>query len=483
MLDSGEGWFVGRSRLMGSLREHLDATSQRGRILAVRGRRQVGKSTALERFVEGCGVPYLYATGVYRGSARQHLDGLAAAAHQSRVPLPGADELFAAPPASWRDALGKIGLAARSGPVVVVLDEFPWFVGTDPSLEGELQAVWDRVWEKLPVLLVLIGSDVAMMDRLTGYGRPLFGRVRDVRLGALDPGEVAQALPHADAQEVLDAYLITGGYPRLVQDLVGSGRPTRDWAARCFADPFSPLLATGRFIMDAEFPDSPAASHVLAVIGSQDSGRPGFTDIVSAVADPDERKSTETAVTRALGLLSGPKELIERELPAWAAPKTRLRRYRVADPYLRFWFRYVDQQADLVWRGRPDLPLARFEQDWPTWRGHSVEPVVRQSLLRLAVDHPELGGVEQVAPWWTRDGQTEIDVVATTRATTAVVGTIKWRYSGGVTRHELVRLAHAASLVPHAADARLAAVFPAGDAPAEADLVFRAEDLLAAWRP
>ena len=137
---------------------------------------------------------------------------------------------------------------------------------------------------------------------------------------------------------------------------------------------------------------------------------------------------------------------------------------------------------DLIARGRPDLPLARFERDWPTWRGQSVEPVVRQSLLRLAARHPDLADVEQVAPWWTRDAQTEIDVVATTRTTTPMVGTIKWRTSGGVTRQEIARLAHAATLVPHTEDVQLAAVFPAGDAHSEADLTFRATDLLEAWR-
>ncbi len=77
--------------------------------------------------------------------------------------------------------------------MIAVLDEFPWLVGGDRTLEGELQAAWDRSLERLPVLLILVGSDVAMMDSLASHGRPLFGRVSPLVIPALDPGEVADA--------------------------------------------------------------------------------------------------------------------------------------------------------------------------------------------------------------------------------------------------------------------------------------------------
>lgn len=35
-----------------------------------------------------------------------------------------------------------------------------------------LQRAWDRVLEKKPVLLVLIGSDLSMMEALNSDGRP-----------------------------------------------------------------------------------------------------------------------------------------------------------------------------------------------------------------------------------------------------------------------------------------------------------------------
>ncbi|MEU6081497.1 hypothetical protein [Streptomyces sp. NPDC047108] len=63
-------------------------------------------------------------------------------------------------------------------------------------------------------------------------------------------------------------------------------------------------------------------------------------------------------------------------------PDTKNKRYRIADPYLRFWLAFLVRAIPLVERGRGDVALERFERSWTTWRGRAVEPVVRASLLR-----------------------------------------------------------------------------------------------------
>jgi len=469
---------------LADLRAHLDAAraSGRGRMIAIRGRRQVGKSAVVERFAELSGLPYAFATGVQGASGRDQLQALASAARQSRVPLLDADALFARAPASWRDAFGALELVARQGPVIVVLDEFPWMAQADPALESVLQAAWDRALEKLPVLLILIGSDVTMMERLASHGRPLFGRLRPLVVEPLNLGEVAELFAGWSAAQVVDAHLVVGGFPRLLTDLAESSSGVEAFVRASLRDPFSPLLATGRLIMDAEFPNPVMAARLLSAIGADDRGHPRFTDLVPEATDPAERKAAETATTRALALLSGPKRLIEQETPAWAPATSRLRRYRVTDPYLRFWFRYVNGWAELVERGRADLAIDHFDRDWTSWRGRAVEPLARQSLLRLAGAREDLREIRQVSPWWSRDGQTEVDAVAMDAARSVLVGTIKWRANQGVTARDMTQLAQALARVPRADGARLAAICRQGRRPAGADLVFTAEDLVGAWR-
>jgi len=45
-----------------------------------------------------------------------------------------------------------------------------------PATDGALQTAWDRLLSRRPVLLLMLGSDLHMMERLTAYDRPFFGR-------------------------------------------------------------------------------------------------------------------------------------------------------------------------------------------------------------------------------------------------------------------------------------------------------------------
>jgi AAA+ ATPase superfamily predicted ATPase len=62
-----EFWGRTRERLHDEL-GHV-RTSGTGRMLAIRGRRQVGKSRLLTEMVEQAGVPYLFTTAVKNGTA------------------------------------------------------------------------------------------------------------------------------------------------------------------------------------------------------------------------------------------------------------------------------------------------------------------------------------------------------------------------------------------------------------------------------
>lgn len=81
-----------------------------------------------------------------------------------------------------------------------------------------------------------------------------------------------------------------------------------------------------------------------------------------------------------------------------------------------------------------------------------------------------------------RDNSVEVDVVAMTAASTALVGTIKWKATGRVTRGEIDALRRARDRVPRSEDALLAAISPTGTAPNSADVAYSASDLLDAWR-
>jgi uncharacterized protein len=473
--------FVGRRGHLADLTARFGrvAAEGRGEMLAVRGRRQVGKSRLYTEFVESGGVPHVFFTAVKNGSVAVQMEAFQRDAGESAGSVPAGEVLFEDVPANWSTLLGQLRLVAASGPLVVVLDEFPWACETAPTLEGELQNAWDRYLQHLPILLILVGSDVAMMARLTEHDRPLYGRAGEEVIRPFNPAEVAEAIDTSNPMVAFDAYLTTGGYPKLVDDVRRSGS-VRSYVARGLRDENTDLVVVAQRSLEAEFPADAQARRVLSAIGGHDVGQSTFSTVVGMLGN--DAATSGVVLTRSLRVLSEQKQVLTIEHPAGAKSNTRQRRYRVADPYLRFWFRFIEPHIANITRGRGDVALAAFEAGWSSWRGLAIEPVVRDAVLRLAPSLPLLAAVTDVAPWWSRDNSVEVDVVASAGTRVVALGSVKWRERRRVTVSELQDLSAARSTVPHSGAARLVVVCPAGvDSSVDADVVLSAADLLEAW--
>jgi uncharacterized protein len=474
--------FVGRSGQLASLRRRFEDVSRErtGQMIAVRGRRQVGKSRLYTEFIAREQTPHVYYTALKDAGADAQLEAFQRDVLEASTPLPDAETLFASRPTSWSDAFGRIRLAAERGPIVVVLDEFPWAAQSDPSLEGALQVAWDRHLQHLGVLLVLIGSDIHMMERLTDHDRALYGRAIEDVVRPFNPAEIAEAIAPTSAMAVFDALLVTGGYPKLLADLRAGGSPL-EYVRRGFHDENSNMVVVAQRSLAAEFPPEAQARRVLSAIGGEPVGHATFSSVVGRL--PDEGSTAATALARALKVLGNDKGVVAIDTPSGMDPSSKLRRYRVDDPYLRFWFRFVEPQLAAIARGRADLAVAAFDRGWEAWRGVAIEPIVHQAVDRLSPELDLISESEEVASWWTRDNTVEVDLVASgRRGAVLAIGSVKWRERRQFTPDELLTLAQARSRIPGASGAPLIAVCPAGGRPnLAADLILDADDLLAAW--
>jgi AAA+ ATPase superfamily predicted ATPase len=435
----------------------------------LRGRRRVGKSRLVERFAERCGAPFLFyaATGA---SPQADLARLERDAQTSTLPM--AHLVAAARPDSWDAAFDVLAAAVpHNQPSVFVMDEVPYLMDESGAFEGMLQRAWDRVLETKPVLLILIGSDLSMMEALNSYGRPFHQRGREMVLGPLNPAEVGSMLG-LEAAEAFDAALVTGGVPLICTEWP-HGAGIWDFLGEALADPVSALLVSAERSLAAEFPPTVQARAVLSAIGS---GERTFSNIARAAGGIGA-----TPLQRALNLLTE-KRVVAAELPVSLKP-SKDRRYRVADPYLRFWLKSLGPSMGEIERGRGDLTLERIRQNWTSWRGRAVEPLIRESLIRLLPD-AHLPAAPAVGGYWTRTNDVEIDLVGADRAPIAkellFVGSVKWLENSPFDRHDLAALhRHRAALT--ADPVPVAAVSRSGIDCKGLDTVYSPADLLAAW--
>jgi hypothetical protein len=209
------------------------------------------------------------------------------------------------------------------------------------------------------------------------------------------------------AADAVDALLITGGFPEIVQAW-RPGMSRAQFLQDSVSNPLSPLLMAGELSLLGEFPD---ASHARAVLEAIGSGERTFSAIAAQAGGI--RALPSGTLSPLLSVLQE-KRVLAADLPLSATPDNKNKRYRIADPYLRFWLAFLHRAIPLIERGRGDLALARIEQSWSTWRGRAVEPLVRDSLLRLLPD-ADWPDTEAVGGWWNRQNKPEIDLVGTDR--------------------------------------------------------------------
>lgn len=415
-----------------------------GRAVLIRGRRRVGKSRLVEEFLEQARLPHVFFTAV-GGSREEDLAGFAAEVTASRLPDAPRSGDFAAP-LTWDAALTMLASALPAdSPSVVVLDEMPYLVREDPTFEGALQKAFDRTLSKLPVLLILIGSDITMMEQLNTYGRPFYQRGTEMIVPPLNPAEVASMLdlPPADA---FDAYLVSGGLPLILEEWP-HGAGLWQYLELALRRPTSALLVSGERTLAAEFPTETQARTVLGAIGH---GERTFTLIGRAAGGLNP-----SSVSRSLELLTS-RRMVAAERPLSTKP-SRETRYRLADPYLRFWLSFIGPGITAVERGRGDRVLDTIRASWTSWRGRAIEPVIREALWRLGADEGQLPvGTHAIGGYWTRTNDPEIDIVGADRSPIAkkitLVGSIKWLENKPFNNRDLAQLLTHRSQLPGADD-------------------------------
>ena len=478
--------FIGRRTELSLLTKRIDHITRTGTGLAVavRGRRQVGKSRLVQELCDRSGLPYLYFTAVKGASVPESTAQFLAALTESDLPNDHALLLSTPPLGGWSDMLRVLAGALPDQPCIVVLDELPWLAEQDETFDGLLQVVWDRLLSRRPILLLLLGSDLHMMQRLTAYDRPFYGRADNLVLGPLNLAETAAAAG-LEGSDAIDAHLITGGLPGILLRWP-AGTSADDYLRDECADPASPLFAVPEQSLASEFPNPDVARRVLEAVGGDART---YANIASTAGGRGGSVSSGT-LSPLLRQLTDDKQALADDQPlSTSSGKPTL--YRVADSNLRLYLAILRDVYNLTQRGRPEAGYALVQRRWTSWRGRAVEPLIRASLeqatLNGSLPWPD---VQAVGGWWNRQFNPEIDLVGADRAPIAsqihFCGSLKW-LGTPFDAHDLRQLREGARQVPgfDASHTGLIAVTRSGaDLPADAvDVVWGPDDVVSAWQP
>jgi uncharacterized protein len=421
--------FIGRQEELAVLTEAYEGPGSA--FIPIYGRRRVGKSELILHHLEGR--PGLYFLGKKAPAALQIREFLEEAAAVIGEPL-----LATLPAESWSAALDAVvSRWRRPQKLILAFDEFQWTVGASPEMPSVLQEKWDRDWKLSGrVLLIVCGSYVGFMEReILGRKSPLFGRrTAQILLRPFGYREAAEFHPHYSVVDRARTYFVCGGIPYYLQFFSDRNSVEANISSQLLTE-HAALFREGDFLLREELREVEVYYGVLLAVAA---GRVTPQAIANeTTADPRTLHYYLQQLTE-LGYLHRRYPLTEDRR------RTRMVRYDLSDPLLRFWFRFVFPNTSyLLHMGTQRAFQERIRPYLDAYFGSCFERLCREALPWL-YRRERVPAAFEVGEYWSK--RVQIDVVGMRDDGWTDLGECKW---GAVRSPQRVEVELEAKLAPY----------------------------------
>ena len=396
--------------------------------IVIYGRRRVGKTSIINEFCKD--KPTIFFSALLEGTAKDNLKTLSRAIYTYKEP----ESTDAPEYNSYDSALNEITRLATNERIVFVIDEYPYLVRSYPSISSRLQHLIDHTWKDSKLYLILCGSSMSFMEnQVLGYQSPLYGRrTGQFKIEPLTYKDTAVFNPDLDNVTNSFVYGVTGGIPHYINKLNVQGD-------------FHNALLENLFDSSAYLFEEP--TNLL----KQELREPAvYNSIITAIAEGSSRMNE---ICMKSGIDSGPCSkylnvlinlgILKKETPMTEKPGKKTI-YSIADPFFRFWYRFVPNNMTPIVSGRIEKIYDKaINAHLNDYMGLIFEKMCREYLLYYA---DNLGfQLIDIGQWWGTDSiekkQIQIDLVGTTdNKNEFLIGSCKFRNDAiGIDELELLK--------------------------------------------
>lgn len=396
--------FIDREKELAFLEEKW---RERGaQLIILWGKRRVGKTELVKRFIKD--KPHVYFLSESTSEFEQ-LKRFSFAIGQffkeSLLETRGFGE--------WEESFKYI--KEKNQRFVLVIDEFPYLIQSNPAISSLFQKAWDEYWSKSNLYLILLGSSMAMMEtEVLGYKAPLYGR----RTGQwkIDPMTFESAGRFRKGKDFEDRLLhfsVAGGVPAywvLFSQEKDFLKNLRDHVLR----KGQMLYDEVEFILREELREP---RYYFSLLQAISQGKQKLSEIVNATGIP------QSMANKYLGVLSDLR-IVVREIPITEerALKSKKGLYQITDEFFRFWFRFIYPMRAEIEMDRTENVLNHIKKGMPQYLSSIYEKVAIETLWNHT---DKLFPFTSIGRWW--DKNEEIDIVGLNKDLNSILfGEVKW---------------------------------------------------------
>ncbi len=383
------------------------------------GRRRVGKTELLLKFLEG-------KTGIYFLSTTEG-DKSNINAFQEKASEIFGEYIKNIEINDWYNLFkvlienAKFKEITKQEKFVIIFDEFSYLILGNKNIPSIFQKIWDEILSKENVMLILCGSVLSIMEnKVLGYKSPLYGRrTAQLELQPLEFKYLCEFFPNYSIEDLSKVWFILGGIPAYLLKF-DKNLPLWENVERNILHKESYLYKEADFLLVQEFREPKNYKIILKAIsmGNHTLGEIcNFTGL------------DKSMVSKYLDVLSNLK-LIREIIPVTASQKYKRRLYVITDPYFNFWFRFVYPNLIDLEAERYETVLSKIKSEFNQYSGYMFEYLVEE-LIRKRYFFRNFSFTKIGKEWGkipkTRDVY-EIDVVALNEQTKEILFVeCKWK--------------------------------------------------------
>jgi uncharacterized protein len=374
---------IGRTREKELLTGLLE--SNRPELLALYGRRRVGKTFLVDEFFEG--KARMFAITGARNTTPELQLARFAVEMQNKFQISGDDAVYR----NWDEALNALVTAVESTlsqaseeRLVVFFDEIPWLDEKNSGFLSALDYAWNRHFSKSrfgKLLIIICGSAASWMIRKVINDKGgLHNRVTEtLRLMPFTLRETRQYLESLDVRldnrQLTEIYMALGGIPAYLRHVRPGLSSTQIINELCFTD--------GRFL----------AEEFDRLYASLFSRHRNHIQIVRALASAP-RGLTRSDVLKKAALADGGNSsqyLTELEQSGFISTipqygrKKRGRYYRLSDEYSLFYLKWIESAKPISSGDHDSDYWLRQSQrpTWASWAGYAFEGICLKHVSEI----------------------------------------------------------------------------------------------------